>query len=181
MSKDWVLVNLSRIFDSSKYLKWLCAMQGYAYVGTIFPEIFQYLKENDHLLKVLDDENIEDQLKEKAVQNIVISYIKGYEGIEDDNSLIKTLISRNKIDEIKCLIWFIWTLRKKDDENLTNKVYEIWPMILQNIDFSTKEGKRLASYLSQWAGFVVKVDKIKLNLLLAVAPYSDEEYNSYQF
>ena len=35
MSNEWVLNNLDKIFDQKHYLKWLCAMQVYAYVGTI--------------------------------------------------------------------------------------------------------------------------------------------------
>jgi hypothetical protein len=179
MSRQWVLVNLNRIFDQNNYLKWLCALQGYAYVGTMYQEIYKYLKEHGDLLKVLDDENIRDKVEEKAIQNIAIAYINDFESFEEDNSLINTLISRNDHEEISHLIWFMWTLRKKGDDNLKNKIYELWPKILHNIDLSTREGRRMASRLCQWAVFVDQIDEDRRLLLLAIAPYSDESHYSY--
>lgn len=178
MSKEWVLKNLNRIFSKSNYLKWLCAMQGYAYVGTIYPEIYKYLKEHDDFLKVLDDENIKDRVEEKVIQNIAVAYIDDYEAFEE-GSLINTIITRNDYEEINQLIWFIWTLRKKGNVKLINKVYELWPNILKNIDFTTRDGKKLASQLCHWAVFVERIDTERRELLLAIAPYSDESHNSY--
>lgn len=179
MSKQWVLEKLNRIFDQKHYLKWLCAMQGYVYVGTIYQEIYKYLKEHGDLLKVLDDENIRDKVEEKAIQNIAVAYINDFESFKEDNSLINTLVSRNEHEEISHLIWFMWTLRKKGDDKLKNKIYELWPKILQNIDLSTREGRRMASQLCHWAVFVDQVDEDRRQLLLAIAPYSNESHNSY--
>ena len=180
MSKDWITDNLHRIFDQGNYMKWLCAMQGYAYVGTVYEGIYQYLKEHGDLLKVLDDENLKDKVEEKAIQNIFVAYLNDFENIDDKNSLINTLILRNDSKEISKLIWFIWTLRKKDDNNLRNKVYEIWPKILKNIDTETREGRRIASSLCQWSVFVDHIDDDRRDLLLSIAPYADESHNSYE-
>jgi len=65
MSKEWVLENISKMFDQNNYLKWLCAMQGYAYVGTLYQGIYNYLKKHGNLLKSLDDKNIAGEV-EKA-------------------------------------------------------------------------------------------------------------------
>ncbi len=180
MSKQWVLENLKRIFDQNHYLKWLCAMQGYAYVGTVYQEIYKFLKEHGDLLKVLNDENIRDRVEERAIQNIAVAYINDFESFEDDNSLINMLIIRNDREEIRHLIWFMWTLRKKGDDKLKNKIYELWPKILQNIDLSIREGRRMASQLCHWAVFVDQIDEERQQLLLAIAPFSDESHNSYE-
>ena len=180
MSNEWVLNNLDKIFEQKHYLKWLCAMQGYAYVGTIDEEIYKYLKEHGDFLKALDDDNIKDRVEEKVIQNIVISYINDTDSFTEKNSLINTLILRNEYKELNHLIWFIWTLRKEGDENLRNKVYELWPKILQKIDLSINEGKRMASQLCHWAIFIDQIDDETRELLCTIAPYSDEAYNSYQ-
>jgi hypothetical protein len=180
MDKQWVLDNLNRIFDQSHYLKWLCAMQGYAYVGIIYQEIYKYLKEHGDLLKVLDDENLKSKVEEKAIQNIAIAYINDFETFHEDGSLINVLINRNIHEEINHLIWFMWTLRKQDHKILQTKIYELWPKILKNINLSKKEGRRTASDLCQWAFFVDNIDEDRLKLLLAIAPYSDEAHNSYE-
>ncbi len=180
MSKEWVMSNLNRIFDQKHYLKWLCAMQGYAYVGTVYQEIYQFLKIHRDFLKALDDENVKDRVQEKVIQNIAVAYINDFENFPNENSLMYALISRNKHEELSHLIWFMWTLRKRVDENLKNKVYELWPKILKNIDLSTREGKRTASQLCQWAIFVDQIDDERRELLLAIAPYADEVHNSDQ-
>ncbi|QCU90998.1 hypothetical protein [Thiomicrorhabdus sediminis] len=180
MSKDWVIDNLDTIFDQNNYIKWLCAMQGYSYVGTVYEPIFKFLKSHGDLLKALDDENLKDKVEERAIENIVVAYLNDFESIDDKDSLIRVILERGQIKEISHLIWFIWTLRKRDDIDLRNKVYELWPRILNLIDVETRDGRRLASGLCHWAVFVDHIDDERRTLLHAIAPYSDESHNSYE-
>ena len=182
MSKEWLMGNLGRIFDQGHYLKWLCAMQGYTYVNTVYQEVYQYLKDNKDFIKALDDKNIENRVKDRVIQNIAMAYISDFEKYSDKNSLTKVLVLRKKIQEFNNLIWFIWTLRKRADgklEKLTKKVYELWPEILKVIDVATIEGKKIASQLCLWSTFVVYVDKENRNLLLEIVPYAAVSHNSY--
>lgn len=179
MSKDWVLANLENIFDQGNYQKWLCALHGYAYVGTVYEGIYNHLKENGHLVRALDDENVKERVSEKVIQNIAVAYINDFEKLEDKSSLIHQLLVRRKHAELSQLIWFLWTLRKDGDEKIKVKVLELWPRILEVIDTSAREGRRLASKLCDWAVFVDVVDEKNKGLILAVAPFAEEDYNSY--
>ena len=179
MSKEWIMDNLGGIFDQGIYLKWICAMQGYVYVNTVYQEIYLYLKESGSFMKALDDKNIKDQVKNKIIENIAISYIDGFEKYTKKNSLIRVLVSRGKIQELNHLIWFIWTLKKDMNEKLIKKVYELWPEILKVIDLTTIEGKKIASHLCLWSIFVDHVDKKNRQLLLEIVPYADVLYNSH--
>lgn len=179
MSGDWVRANLEKIFDKTDYLKWLCAMQGYSYVGTVYQEIYHYLSEHGDLFKVLDDENIKDRVGDRVVQHIVVAYLNDFDRLADDNSLIRVLINRKDTEELCQLVWFVWTLRKADDSKLRDKVYDLWPLLMAVVDLSTREGRKLASSLCQWAAFVDHFDEKRRMLLLAIAPYADESHNSY--
>ncbi|MBW6498933.1 MAG: hypothetical protein K0B09_11120 [Bacteroidales bacterium] len=179
MSWDWVTGNLGKIFDQENYLRWLCAIQGYSYIGTVYQKIFSYLKENGDLIKALDDENIRERVDERVIQNIAVAYINNFEKLSEEGSLINALLVRNKNNELGQLIWFLWTLRKRSDENLRGKVFELWPRLLDQIDFSEKEGRKLASKLCTWADFVNHFDKDNINWLLTIAPYASEEFNAY--
>jgi hypothetical protein len=179
MSKDWVLANLENIFDQGNYQKWLCALHGYAYVGTVYEGIYNHLKKNGHLVRALDDGNVKERVSEKIVQNIAVAYLNDFENIKDKSSLIHQLLVRKKYAELSQLIWFLWTLRKDDDEKLRVKVLELWPRILEVIDTGAREGRRLASKLCDWAVFVDVVDEKNKGLILAVAPFAEEDYNSY--
>ncbi len=179
MSHEWVQSNLYSIFDYSDYQKWLCAIQGYAYVGTVYEDVYNHLKANEDLLKALDDENIKDRVKEKVIQNIIVSYIQGNEDINKPESLISILINRKDYSELSQLISFIWTLRKKDDDKLQKKIFELLPMVLKIVDVASNEGRKLASRLCHWAAFIDEIDATTERWLLQIAPYAEEDYNSY--
>jgi len=179
MSREWVRFNLASIFDHSDYQKWLCAMQGYAYVGTVYEDVYNHLKANADLLKALDDKNIKDCVEEKVIQNIVVSYIHGNEDINKPESLISILINRKDYSELSQLISFIWTLRKKDEDKLREKVFELWPRVLEIVDVTSIEGRKLMSRLCHWAAFIDEIDATTESWLLQIAPYAEEDYNSY--
>lgn len=179
MSTKWVSDNLSRIFDQENYQKWLCAMQAYAYVNNVYEEIYNHLKSNQHFIRALDDENLKDKVSEKIIQNIVIAYLDNYESLQDETSLIRQLFVRGNPDELSQLIWFVWTLRKKDYESLYRKVMELWARLLQAIDTSSREGRKLASKLTTWSVFMTSVDDTNRDLILQVAAFAEEEYNSH--
>ena len=179
MSGDWVRANLENIFDQTDHLKWMCAMQGYAYVGTVYQDIYSYLRKNGNFLKALNDENIGGKVREKVIQNIVVAYINDFDSLEDDDNLIRVLIHRKDFDRLNSLIWFVWTLRKSDDTKLKNKVYKLWPKVMNAVNLSSSEGKKLASALCMWAEFVDYLDAERKQLILSIAPYADESHNSY--
>jgi hypothetical protein len=180
MSREWTQSHLPNIFDQSNYQKWLCAMQGYAHVNVIYKEIYEYLKANGDFLKALDDENLKEDVNEKVIENIVVPYISGGEDINQPDSLINALIVRKRQDELGHLIWFIWTMREEDSEQLRGKVFELWSRLIDIIDVNLKDGRTLASKLCDWAVFVKKIDKTTEGWLLRIAPYAEEAYNSYK-
>jgi len=179
MSKDWVLGNLGRIFDRENYQKWLCAMNGYAYVGTVYQEIYSYLSLKGHFIRALDENNLKDRVVDKIVQNIAIAFINNFEELNDESSLIHQLLVRNEHEELSQLIWFIWTLRKEGDANLQSKVFELWPRLLTVIDVSNRKGKKLASRLSTWSVFINEINEANRPLILAVAGYAEDDFNSH--
>lgn len=179
MSEEWVLGNLSRIFDKENYQKWLCAINGYAYVGTVYEGIYNHLKKHDHFVRALDDENLKDRVSEKIIQNIAIAFVNNFELLDEASSLIHQLLERRKRSELSQLIWFIWTLRKEGDTKIRDKAFELWPRLLDVIDTNSREGKKLASRLSTWSVFVDEINEVNKPLLLAVAGYAEHDYNSH--
>ncbi|SDX34122.1 hypothetical protein [Nitrosomonas oligotropha] len=177
MSNEWVLANLDNIFDQQNYQKWLCAMSGFAYVNIVYKKIYHFLKVNGHIIRALDDDNLRDRVDKALIQNIAIAYINNYEKLVDESSMIHQLLVRRKYEELSQLIWFIWTQRK--DKNLHTKVFELWPRLLGVIDLSAREGRKLASKLCDWSVFVDEVNEENKNLLLKIAPFAEEEYNTH--
>lgn len=178
MSRDWLLLRLPQIFDQPRYQKWLCAMQGYIYVGRVYEVFYKHLSLKGDFLKALDDVHLKKQVVEKVIQNIAVAYINDFEEIAQPGSLITALVKRNKIEELDQLVWFVWTLRDKKDKKLQAKVFELWPRLLEIADISTKEGRILASSLCHWAAFVDKIDPTIESWLIKIAPHAEESHNA---
>ncbi len=179
MSKEWVLANLPKIFDQSDHQKWLCAMQGYSFVSPVYREIYKHLMRNGDFVKALDNENFEESVQEKIIQNIVVSYINDYESLTDKDNLISVLLERKDYEELSHLIWFVWTEREKKQLDLSVKVFELWPKLLQIIDFKTKTGRKLASSLCHWAAFIDEITDVNRDWLLRIAPHAQEMNKSH--
>ena len=138
MSRQWVLSSLDKIFGKEsldkvsgkeKYMKWLCAMEGYYYSRMPEREIYKYLSRNDHLLKVLSDENIMSQVKGRVIEDAAWAYIDDLETFEDSNSMIKVLIDRGVSEELDILIHVMTNFRKEVYGGVENKIFELWPSL----------------------------------------------------
>ena len=176
LSKPWTITNLPKIFDSGNHLRWSCAIQGYAYVGRVYKEFYEFLRNEGHFLKALQDQNLSDQVKENIIQNIGIAYKNGIESLDDENSLVVYLLNKGSLNQLGELIWFFWTLRGQQTKEIRQKVQELWPRILNRLDTNTKEGKKLASRLSTWVVFMEEIDEEHREFLFKTIPFAEVDY-----
>ena len=178
MSFTWVKNNLQRIFDQTNDLKWLCAIQGYAYSNPIW-EVYRYLSERGDLLKALDHKYAKDFVKERVIQQGILAYFNGTETLTDNNSLVRAVIDRNNLNELNQLIWYLRIIQEEDNSEQRNKVYELWSLLMDMVDTSTDDGRKLASALCSLVIFVDQLTDETKNWLLQLAPYSDDAHHSY--
>jgi hypothetical protein len=180
MSKQWVLENLPVIFNQSNYQAWVSAFNGYSYVGTIYRDVYTFLRDNGHFAAVLDDEHLRSQVSDKVIQGAVVAFVYDYEQLDDKYGLLSLLITRNKYEELHQIIWFTWTQRKNDDDKFTSKVLELWPLILEKVDFESSDGRKIASDLCDWIVFVEELTEETYSWLYQIAPYAEENHNSHE-
>lgn len=178
MSDSWTLEKLGSIFDLNDQRKWLCAIQGYSYVRDVYQPIYLFLRNNGHILRALDNENLENSVKDHLIQNVVIAYQSNFEAIDEKQSIITQLLVRNNFDELSHLIWFVWRRRKKSKKDFPPKVLDLWLRIEKITDFGTTEGKKIASNLCKWSAFIDNLDADWKPLLMKSAKYAGEDYNS---
>jgi len=69
--------------------------------------------------------------------------------------------------------------KKSDKEGIRAKIFELWPRLLEVIDTKSREGKKLASKLCDWSVFMDEINEGNKHLIIAVAPFAEEEYNSH--
>ncbi|MGQ7299676.1 hypothetical protein [Marinobacter nauticus] len=178
MSRSWVVSNLTKIFSRENYQHWLCAMQGYSYVGSLIKEVYQFLAEDGSFSYALNDEYLGSRVRDRIVENVVVAYINGYESIDDQDGMIAFLVKRQVYGEISHLIWFVWTLRRKDRDHLQSKVLSLWAELVSNLSLETEEGRKLASRLCDWSVYIDSIDENTEPLIFYVAPYADDDFHS---
>ena len=184
MSENWLMKNLEVIFDQNDHKKWTCAIHGYAYLNRFNAEVYQYLKSHEHINRALNDEDLPRNCSIRFVQNAVYSFLAGKERLEDEDSLIRILLSRGKSYEIHEVIRFICSFRPEERKKIIPKVYELWTRvqeIVRKIGFSSDEGRKLVSSLCQWADFLDQIDNENKEWLLEIAPYVHFNHSSHDF
>lgn len=175
MSKDWLLKNLKCIFDPNDRMKWLCVVQGYACMNRFAPEVYQHLKSRGLIIRALDDDGLPRDRSMKFVRDVIYSFLRNEDQLDDKASLIQKLLSREKIDEFHEIIRFICSFESKYWEEIAPKAYELWPRIQKSIriiGFSSEEGRNLASSLCSWIELFDQIDDETEKWLLEIAPYA---------
>lgn len=178
LSGEWLHGNLNQIFDQTDELGWSCAMQGYSYIGTVYKEIYEYLRDHGDLLKALDHEHLTSRVEDRFIQQISVAYLNDFEMFDSDNSLIKVVIERFIPEELHHLIWFLWTLRGKKDAQYGPKVLYLRTKIQEKLDLTRKEDRKLASDLCLWIEYVDELNDENMQWLREIVPFADDSHHA---
>ncbi len=180
MSAAWVSDNLAKIFDDRDDIKWRCAMQAFAYSASFNQELYDHLRKNGHFIRALDEKVPQERVVEKVIENGVIAYLCGYESLETEDGLIRQILTRARRNELDEVIRFVRLHREQTDlANLEDKVMRLWPKLREVIDTKDFAGRRLASALLTWAGFITEVDDSNRKLILELTQFAGDNYNGH--
>jgi len=176
LSEEWIKHNFRSFFNPSNSDQWVCALNGLSYNNRPSEIILEFFKEKGIYEQVLDDtQNI--RTEKRFVDYGVFLYLWDKESVDDKGSLIARLLNRRKPDELKQIIWF-FRYGLKYDNKIKTKVLELFPRILERIDFDTLDGKRLASYLAHWFLLIDDLNEQSISWIKEVIPYVEADHNS---
>lgn len=181
LSKDWTHANLEIMFGEINSQQWLCAIQAYSYVGRLLPEVHNIFKGKNYYLLLLDSPCLNDSVKGRFVEYICIAYLQDLEKLADDNGLLSSLLDRENDKELSKLIWFLWSLRDKNNDTTTEIVFWLWPKLIELIKKQTSEQKPIASKLSLWTEYIEQLDDQSKSWLLEIAPFINDDHNGDSF
>jgi hypothetical protein len=179
LSRGWTIRRLPDVFDKKDRRKWICAIQGYGYVNTVYAEVYEFLRNQSHFRDALDTDDLEDQTKAKIIQHIIVAYIHGDERLDDEGGLLNWLIGRWHVDELRELTWFVWTLRSENRDDIYNKILPLWSELSKRASPDSETGKAILSRLSTWIVYIQDLNASTVELLKKAAPFADLDYNSY--
>ncbi len=189
--KTWVIDNIDRIFPKHNEYHWHVAFSGYLlYSGQLHESVYSLLKKQGHYQKAitsdfcnqqidtrvlpqtsvvyLDSEQInftvDRAIRKKLVSDIYLGWVKGFETLTDETSLIYQLINSGPQKLLSALIHFFW--RKRDDlpEEMKIRVMPTWRALFESL--SQKDDiEKYEEVLSRLSGWVALVDTIDTEVL----------------
>jgi len=190
LSKDWVEENINKIFSvETKFEKnWRCAISGYSYVNTVYTVIYRLLKDNGHFKRVLDSTFENSNIRERVIENIAISYLRGEEDLQGENSLMANIIEGWEPQDICSVIDLFWSHREVDFKSGEDKrILAFWEYCYGKIKGNEDANRDVLSNLNLLAVFLKQIDskaKAKAKAkdwLIQSVPYVEERHHSYFF
>lgn len=183
LNQEWVRENVTNIFPTHYPDNFRAAVSGLAYNNVFVKEAFLILREKGVFEHALQLEGTASHVREKILQFLGIAYLNGAESIEDENCLFRKVILAFRELDIMELTGFFWMLREEASQNepMMDKIFRYWELCMEIIKGREEQFPKILSKLSLLAVYVKQLNRNTVNLLIHVAPFVDEDYNSTFF
>lgn len=174
LDKTWVKNNINQIIPKNKEIYWKAAFTGYLfYSSRIYKEIYLLLRENKHYDKAVKTDFQDEHITVRLVQHICISYIEGWEMLDDRNSLICKLIENKNATQLSEIVNFFRMPRDKLTDKIKAKVKPLWKVLFEIVsqNIENPEYQKVISELSKWLSLIDEIDDETLEWLKLSAKY----------
>jgi len=181
LDSKWVKDNINKIFNKEKNASWKYGFSSYLFYSNVFSEeIYLLLKENNHFKKALGKQFEQSHDTMKLSQIICMAYLRGIESLAE-SSLIMDLITDENTTYLMDLVFFIWRLRDKLDNQTKRKIKPLWKKIIEYIQNSKNEQqfKKILSHLSFWLSTVEEIDDEIFSWMKISAKYIDQTTETF--
>lgn len=183
LSKEWTERNLSNLFpnkDPKREANWLYAMDGYSYVGTIYSVIYDLLRRNGDLQKVIHEVKDLRRIRERVINNVCVTYLRGHEPIDQADSLFRMIIEEWREADIADVINLFWQHRDADLQNdHKERIFDFWRYCYERIAKNSDKGnEELLSDLNLLAVFFDEITDQNKMWLLQSAPHVEKRWHS---
>ena len=186
LDEAWLIDNIDRIFPQQDEYHWHMAFSGYLlYSRPLSESIYSLFKKHGHYQKALNsdfcnrqidarvlpgpdvvyldsqqmDLTVDRVVKEKLVSDICLGWMKEFEILEDESSLIYQLVNGDNPPLLSTLIHYFWKKRDNLPEQLKAKVIPTWRALYESLS-QKEEIEKYGEVLSRLSGWVALVDKI---------------------
>jgi hypothetical protein len=110
-----------------------------------------------------------------------IAHIDKIENLDDDDSVVQLLLKRKNDNELSKMIWFLWSIRNKDNDVTQKLIFDLWPKLAELIGQQTTDKRPLASKLALWAEYIKNLNEQSKLWLCEVAPFVQDDHNGMSF
>jgi hypothetical protein len=141
------------------------------------------LRENKHYEKAIETNFVDPHVTERLAQHICIGYIKDWERLDDNDSLIVHLIRKKIVGHLSEMVAFFWMQRDNPTLNLKKKIKPLWRLLfdLCSQNEVNPEFQRIVSNLSKWLSLIDEIDEETLRWLKLSAKHIQKDFNTAFF
>ena len=180
LDKEWVHLNINRIFPQQDEDHWQAAFSGYLLRGAR-EEFYLLLKAHGHYRKALNTHFVDMEVVEGLVNHICVGWIEDSETLEDKTSLIYQLVHSGNPNLLTGLAYFFSRRADNLSDKVKVKVIPAWRALFKVLSEHRDQPQyqKVLSPLSQWIGLIDEIDdevlawiKLSINYLDKVPGYA---------
>lgn len=180
LDKEWVHLNINRIFPQRNEDHWQAAFSGYLLRG-VREEFYLLLKAHGHYRKALNTHFADTEVVEGLVNHICVGWIENSETLDDKASLIYQLIHSGNPNLLTGIVYFFSRRADNLSEKVKVKVVPAWRALFAVLSQHSNEiaYQQILSPLSGWLGLIDEIDdevlawvKVSINYLDKVPGYA---------
>ncbi|RKU21142.1 hypothetical protein C6499_22325 [Candidatus Poribacteria bacterium] len=181
LDKEWVHLNINRIFPQHDEDHWQVAFSGYLLHPGVREEFHSLLKAHGHYQKALSTHFDDTAVLDGLVRHICTGWIEDSETLDDKTSLIYQLIHNGNPNLLAGMVYFFSRRADNLSDKVKVKVMPAWRALFEVLSQHSEkvEYQRVLSPLSQWIGLIDEIDdevlawiKVSINYLDKVPGYA---------
>ncbi len=186
LDEEWTERNikyLETIYDTKKEI-WEAFMNRHLFGREIYYELYILMRKHYDIAINYQFEN--EDLHDQLIRYICLGYLQGIEDINDTNSLLRKIIDKWKISEIKQMISF-FRKREEQNEQIKSKIISFWRWIYENKykgkqeNELTGDDKKILSELCKLTVFLPEINSENFEWLKLSVSFLDVRYNPSLF
>lgn len=185
LDKKWVVENINILFPKDIENHWEASFTGYLfYSDSLYKEIYYLFRKEEHYIKAIKADFVNENATKRLVEHICIGYIEGWEQLDNGKSLIVKLLENSNPKQVSEIVHFFnWRLSKSIAEDLSIKIKTLWKEIFEIASRNEEkpEFKKLFSNLSKWLCLVNEIDDDVFKWANTSASYVGEYFNTVDF
>jgi len=181
LDKAWVTENIKNFFPVDNEEYWEAAFTSHIlYVSRVYKEVYFSLKDAGVWSQAFKHTFKEESVIEHIVQFICVSYMEEWEELDDSESLINVLITRENISELVEIVRFIGTFKDLTKEKRI-RIKNLWKALYKIVSENESKYEIIISDLASWIALINEIDKDEFKWLKLSARYVEVNYNSSFF
>ena len=159
LDKEWVHLNINRIFPQRNKDHWQAAFSGYL-LRRVREEFYLLLKAHGHYRKALNTHFADMEVVEGLVNHICVGWIENSETLDDKASLIYQLVHSGNPNLLTGMVYFFSRRTDNPSDKVKVRVRPVWRALFEVLfqNRGAEEYQRILSSLLVWLELIDEID-----------------------